>query len=111
MKTKIVYNDCYGGFGLSKKASKMYKELKSKELIGFDSYNIPRYDPILVQVVETLGKDANSRYSDLQIVEIEGPRFRIQGYDGLEWVETPENIDWKVIDTEESKKLYPEYFV
>ncbi len=111
MKTKIVYNNCYGGFGLSQKAVDMYKEIKNEELLGFDAYNIPRYDPILVQVVETLGKDASARFADLQITEIQGHLFRIQEYDGMEWIETPENIDWEVIETPESKKIYPEYFV
>jgi hypothetical protein len=44
-------------------------------------------DPVLVQVVRELGKRANSRYSDLKIVEIPADvEWQINEYDGVEWV-------------------------
>ena len=61
------------------------------------SYCISRHDPILVQVVEELGEKAGGRYAELKIVEIPGNKYRIGEYDGQEWVETPESIDWETI--------------
>ena len=54
---------------------------------NFTYREIERNDPVLIQVVEELGKDANSRYSELKIVEIpDGVAWQIDEYDGLEWV-------------------------
>lgn len=86
---KVVYNTCYGGFGLSEKAL----DILGKEYY----YDIPRHDPDLVAVVEMLGEKANSRYASLAIAEVKGP-YRIREYDGLEWVETPDNIEWTNAD-------------
>ena len=113
MKKKVVYNACYGGFGLSRKAAErlaqlgvesMDKEIKQKENDNvsfgdhFGAYNVPRHDPRLVQVVEELGKDANGFCADLQIEEIEGDQYRIDEYDGNESVECPNSIDWITIE-------------
>lgn len=98
--TKIVYNACFGGFGLSDGAVRRYAEIAgitlydSKEY-GFTSwYRIPkseydaledyeakneayfsvsdlsRTDPALVQVVEELGERANDSFARLQIAEV-----------------------------------------
>ena len=108
---KIVINNCYGGFGLSYKATMRYAELKSFKLYAFktdgacfDKYvpynkgdeasiiyystkplnfkeeldedgffsdrDIERTDPILIQIVEEIKKDANDMYAELKIVEI-----------------------------------------
>ena len=97
--TKIVYNACYGGFGLSEAAKKRYRELKgigkSADLYDFD---LERDDPILVQVVEELGSDAASGgFANLQIAEIPvGERYRIDEYDGIESVMTVEDYDWSI---------------
>ena len=55
---KVVYNDCYGGFSLSKEAIDWYKELTGK-LGEICAYDISRHDPALIKVVETLGIKAN----------------------------------------------------
>jgi hypothetical protein len=113
--TKIVYNDCYGGFGLSKKAIERYCELSGLgatfvedeysgywELPNGDYWyhsNLSRDDPFLVQVVEELGKEANNhnRYSNLQIVELPaGTLYRIEEYDGMEKVMRQDQYKWKV---------------
>ncbi len=41
--TKVVYNACYGGFGLSEKAKARYKEL------GGDHYDKPKDDSLHVR--------------------------------------------------------------
>ena len=103
---KIVINTCYGGFGISDKAIERYAELKGIELErrkskwttdGFDyyhkggdifsTYDIPRDDSILIQVVIELNESANDWASDLKIVDIpDKTDWQIEEYDGREWV-------------------------
>ena len=54
---------------------------------------IERHDPVLVQVVEELGDKANGKFAKLDIKEVSGP-YRIDEYDGMESVETPDSYDW-----------------
>lgn len=110
--TKVVYNTCYGGFGLSDVAMDRMVELgyhldlnpnwkpNSKSMFNF-KYNtggddIPRHDPILVQVVEELGEKANAEYANLAIAEVNGP-YRIDEYDGSECVMEPDDYDWIIM--------------
>lgn len=107
---KVVYNSCYGGFGLSEKAKERMIELGYKELElnseyvpnkerglfnskYWDPYDISRTHPILVQVVEELGDDASGPYAHLKIALVED-KYRITEYDGAETVETPDIINW-----------------
>lgn len=103
--TKIVYNSCYGGYSLSDEAAQLYCKLKGiPEPEGDDKYkyynfgySIERDDPVLVQVVEQLGNRANGRCAKLRIEYLpEGTLYRIQEYDGMEWIETQEDIEWKI---------------
>ena len=89
--TKVVYSACYGGFGLSALAVNRGRELSGNPKWGGNE--IPRHDPVLVQVVEELGDEASGEYADLTIAEVEG-KYRIEEYDGLESVHTPESYDW-----------------
>lgn len=110
---KIVYNACYGGFGLSEEAVSLYLDLKGMvytkvkrywgytfEVEGdpeFYQEGIKRSDPILVQVVETLGEKANGDCAKLRLEEVaDGTHYRISEYDGMETVETLDNIDWEI---------------
>lgn len=91
--TKVVYNRCYGGFGLSKLAWNRYVALGGK---AESQYDIDRADPILVQVVEELGNDADGQFAKLRIRELEpGTLYRIDEYDGNESVVTMDEYDWK----------------
>jgi hypothetical protein len=107
---KVVINTCHGGFNLSDAAMKLYSELKGLNLIwhkgryfdltGYDFYvdevkdenyfsrlSIERNDPMLVQVVEQLGEEADGKYSKLKVVEIpDDVNWVIDEYDGAEWV-------------------------
>lgn len=113
--TKIVYNKCYGGFGLSKKAVERYFELMGwglvavKEDYGWEYYHcqhsgeyfyprdLERDDPILVQVVEELGEEASGDNSELAIHELpSGTKYRIDEYDGYESVMTPDSYNWRI---------------
>ena len=83
---KVVINSCYGGFGLSNKALDMYKQLSNKSEVY--AYELDRTDPILIQVVETLGAEADGCYAKLRIIEIpDGIEWEISDYDGMESVE------------------------
>ena len=94
--TKIVYNGCYGGFSLSLAAWERYNELGGKAESSFD-LDRNRTDPILVQVVEELGDRANGMCAELYIDDLPvGTKYRIREYDGLEYIETEEDIRWSV---------------
>lgn len=83
----VVINDCYGGFGLSKKAQEEYKKLSGIDDPSWCDYDVARDDPYLVQVVRALGSKANGEHSNLKIVEIPGDvAWHIAEYDGNEWI-------------------------
>lgn len=94
--SKVVYNNCYGGFGLSEKAKEMLSQLKGTEVSHVT--RIPRHDRDLVAVVEKLGTEASGRYASLKIANISSDRYRISEYDGVERVITPETEDYIIID-------------
>lgn len=70
---------------------------KISEEYGYLYGDIERHDPVLVAVVERLGRAASGRCADLKIAEIESNTYRIDEYDGNESVETPSDIEWTVI--------------
>ena len=86
---KVVINNCYGGFSLSEAGIVRYLELKGIEWpnAGFYDRDIPRDDPILIQLFEEMGDAANGFAADMKIVEIpDGVDWEIEEYDGNEWV-------------------------
>jgi hypothetical protein len=117
--TKIAYNRCFGGFGLSDLAIARYAEIKGMKLytqrsevgnyllyftkpeMSNDSYfsdtMIARSDPALIQAIEELGTKANGDYAQLGIRELEpGTKYRIHEYDGSETVTTIDEYEWEV---------------
>jgi hypothetical protein len=84
---KIVINKCYGGFGLSVKGENLFKELKGITDPDWYYNDIARDDPVLIELVETLGQEIESSYAKLKIVEIpDDVEWEIEEYDGMEWV-------------------------
>ena len=105
---KIVINSDYGGFSLSDEAILEYGKRKGLNLVKdentnwsisifykdsvakenyFDDREIPRNDPILVEVVEKLGDAAYGFAANLKTVEIpEDVDWYVEENDGLEWV-------------------------
>ena len=82
---KIVINACYGGFGLSKEALALFNE-RSGTVVTYD-IEIKRDNPILVEIVEQLGESANTRFSELKVVEIpDDVEWGIEEYDGDEYI-------------------------
>ena len=78
---KIVVNKCFGGFSVSEKV---------RDALGLNSVygEIDRTDPKLIELVETLGDEANGRAARLRIVNIpdDSTDWEIDEYDGAERV-------------------------
>lgn len=94
--TEVVYNACYGGFGLTKEAIQLYLD-KGGDPEAPKSYSWDRYrsDPILVEVVKHFKDKANGSFANLEIADIpKGSRYRIDEYDGYEAVKTIEDYEW-----------------
>jgi hypothetical protein len=104
---KIVINKCFGGYSLSTEAMLRLRELGCQQaidepiLVGekykdgsvvTEQYfshgrDIPRDEPLLIQVVEELGEKANGKYAKLKIVTIpDDIEWEIDEYDGQESV-------------------------
>lgn len=84
---KVVINRCFGGFGLSDEAIKLYEDLSGKKSL-YARVDIERNDPILIDIIETLGiEKSNGGYAELKIVDIpDGINYTICEYDGMEWI-------------------------
>jgi len=110
---KVIINTCFGGYGLSDEAVQAYAKAKGLTLFsdtsmrwrtgysfvlvdqGLDfharfspDYDIPRDDPTLVDVLETLGAEkCSGRFAALKVVEIpDGTEYTIEEYDGMEHI-------------------------
>lgn len=96
---KVVINDCYGGFSVGDEAIKLGRELSGDPKWCEDYHTIPRHDKTLVAVVTMLGYGAGKyEYTRLTVREIEGNRYKIDEYDGLEEVIEPKDIHWVEIE-------------
>lgn len=104
---KIVINTCYGGFGLSDEAVRLYAQLAGITLVEaqseyglthfytdavdadnyFSYYDIARDDGFLIETVETLGDAASGAYFSLKVVEIpDDVEWQLAEYGGREHV-------------------------
>jgi len=106
---RIAINTCYGGFGLSTEAILLYLELAGIayirspqqdrdtqnrlgdriliDNIDFNSHDIDRDDPALINVIRQLGSKANGEHAKLKVVEVPPDvDWFIDEYDGKEWV-------------------------
>ena len=60
---------------------------KDTDKYFFYERDLDRDDKTLVQVVKELGKDANGRHANLEVVEIpDDVEWCLEEYDGIEWV-------------------------
>lgn len=82
---KIVINRCFGGFGLSEQANRLYAEAKGIPVKEVYEWEIERDDPDLVRIVGELGEDADGPFASLRVVDIpDDVEWFIHEYDGLE---------------------------
>ena len=96
---KIVFNACYGGFGLSNAALLEYNKRRQAANLppARADCDIARTDPLLVEVIELLGSKANASHSNLLIRELpSGTKYRIDDYDGNEQVYTIDEYEWSI---------------
>lgn len=116
MSTKVVYSPRFGGFGLSKEATKEYLRRKVVEFeveqdhslemykTGpgrndyFSDRDIDRTDPVLVDLIEEWGSErCSGRFARLVVAEIPtGVAYLIEEYDGNEYIEYRDNISWDI---------------
>lgn len=106
MGYKVVINKCYGGFGVSVKGIEwlLARGADPKRVAVSDSglasgfmytiCNLERHHPLLVELVETLGEEADGEHAALEIREIDQPLYRIDEYDGNECIEEPDDVRW-----------------
>jgi hypothetical protein len=88
----IKYDDWHEA---TPEAKRISNELYDKYTLS--TRNFDRTDPILVQVVEELGEEANGSCATLTIGELEkGTLYRVTKYDGYESIETINDIEWDV---------------
>ena len=112
---KVVINGCYGGFGVSERgaewllangANRDRVSIKRADHEGGYVYvyvSLDRHDPLLVQMVITLGSDAASgKHAQLYVHHLSQPKYRIDEYDGSESVEEPDQVQWEDATTQES---------
>lgn len=116
---KVILNKCYGGFGLSEKAHRLYAKKKGWSFgVYRDRYGIEHYrtdgktigepegkdlfwlgeadrdDPVLVEVVEELGDEANGCCAELKVVDIpDDMDYVVDEYDGIETLR-PKTLTW-----------------
>ena len=83
----IVINTCYGGFGLSDRATREYKSMAGITDEKWYDREIPRDDPYLIKIVRDLGMGANGAHASLKIIELPPDvEWEVEEYDGNEWV-------------------------
>jgi hypothetical protein len=91
----VLYNNCYGGYIISKKVLTLYnskmKEMNTDFMPVTDSTNLyyQRHNPVLVEIYNEIGNEFNEKYTDVKIKKI--PKiyenhYTITDYDGLEEV-------------------------
>lgn len=101
---EVLYNICYGGWGISDKARQLYKLRKTD---NSNNYLRKRTDPILIQIYNELGDEFDGEYSKTAIQKI--PKkyenyYYISEYDGFETVE----IDYTGYELNNLKKKIKE---
>jgi hypothetical protein len=91
----VVINTCYGGFGLSERAIREYKQMAGITDDKWYDRLAPRDDPYLIKIVRDLGMAANGDHANLKIVEVPPDvEWEVEEYDGNEWV-AEKHRTWK----------------
>lgn len=96
---KIVINNDYGGWSVSESFLQYYDIPYTKEWGRcFPKENISNKDPRLIEYIEKFGtKMASGKFAHLTIVDIpDGTAYRICEYDGSEYIEYRDEIEWEI---------------
>jgi len=114
---KVIVNECYGGYGISIEAGKLWLERKGIKYDIYDdrytlivyidgeSHNINHYisrtDETLIEIFEEKGSEfVSGIHAELVLEEIpDGCKYDIREYDGMEYI----NITWINITLDELK--------
>ncbi len=103
---QVAYNSAYGGFEISELCLEWLCDHGNETALSirrnnqYDSqHGMPwtgtRHDPMLILAIETLGNEkASGPVSSIFIHQLNGDRYVIQEYDGLERVLEPGEIEW-----------------
>lgn len=69
-----------------------FSDLNDKDSGYWYSGGLKRTDPLLIEIVEILGKEANGDCAELKVVEIpDNISYEIDDYDGIETIEETHN--------------------
>jgi hypothetical protein len=98
----MLINTCYGGFTFSKMACDMYAE---KTHLTIDMHCVDlmteiRYDPIMIDIVKTIGNEANGKYTSITIINVYEDLkdyITVDEYDGMESISY--DVDKYIKDT------------
>jgi hypothetical protein len=77
-------SEAFIAYTITKDLGKIVNDIPNDNTYWYDG-DIERDDPVLIRVVEEMGEEANSKYSNLEIVEIpDDVIWQIDDYDGYE---------------------------
>lgn len=87
---KVVYNDCFGKFNVSKEGMKWLKEHGYSHDKPINNYyntpNLERSNKLLVQLVEELGILASGLSSNLKVKKLSSNSYKLLNCEGLELI-------------------------
>ena len=90
-KIGVLYNTCYGGFSISKKAIEIYNKRSPEHKIKYPCYFALRHNHLLVDIYKEIGgvEFSDEKASDISVKYIDSKYkdfYDITEYDGLESV-------------------------
>jgi hypothetical protein len=86
-KTSSYYTVPVAEFEEAHQQDKKIGDYTKSNALCWSQYDIERNDPLLIQVVEEMGENVNTRFSELKVVNIpDDVEWQIEEYDGSEWV-------------------------
>ena len=107
---RVLINSQFGGFNISEAGALRLRELGVAVEVEYDEWvydkvthrdayidlpdDLERHDPRLLQCFDEMGQAMAGSCCTLKAVEVAGDRYRVREYDGREWVETPDSIEW-----------------
>lgn len=120
---RVLICDYHGGFSLSRAAFHRLRHLGQPEALAEPDYgelysdgsgprtafpwesfcsDVPRDDPLLLQVFDEMGQGAAGHVCHLAVVSVpDGVAWHIEEYDGYEWVAEDHRV-WPATPSEET---------